>query len=89
VTARTSASISYETTAAIIASGRVRYEIPAAPPKGLKPAPATLQGGAPPAALLTCPRCNQPSAGGGLCEACEDALTQLRTFTAAILQADD
>jgi hypothetical protein len=43
----------------------------------------------PGAVFLVCSRCGQPSPGGGLCEACEDALSQLRQLTAALLEGGD
>jgi hypothetical protein len=69
------------------------YQVPAAPPSnGETPdapngdAPAV---GAAKAMFLACSRCGQPSPGGGLCEACDDALSQLRQLTAALLEAGE
>jgi hypothetical protein len=57
------------------------------PPRGSKKAqPPTVTVGPAPEARreINCPRCGQPSPRG-LCEACEDALSQLRQLTVAFL----
>jgi hypothetical protein len=74
-------------------SATSRFQIPAvAPSNGAvygvpRVGDPALSGPGP--VLLVCSRCGQPSPGGGLCEACEDALSQLRQLTAALLDADD
>jgi len=45
--------------------------------------------GRPGGMFLACSRCGQPSPGGGLCEACEDALSQLRQLTAALFESGE
>jgi len=57
------------------------------PPRGSKKdQPRTVSVGPAPEARreINCPRCGQPSPRG-LCEACEDALSQLRQLTVAFL----
>ena len=82
VTRGGSSSISYETAVGLAGVPAGRYEIPAV-------SPSTNGGPAQTApALVLCSRCGQPTTGGGLCEACEDALSQLRQLTAAILQEE-
>ena len=57
------------------------------PPRGEKKGqPPTVSVGPAPEARreINCPRCGQPSPRG-LCEACEDALSQLRQLTVAFL----
>ena len=54
------------------------------PPRGSTQGQAPRSNGpvAPEAREISCPRCGQPSPRG-LCEACEDALSQLRQLTVA------
>ena len=56
------------------------------PPRESKKAQVASSNGpvAPAAREITCPRCGQPSPRG-LCEACEDALSQLRQLTVSFL----
>jgi hypothetical protein len=56
------------------------------PPRGSKKDQAASSNGpvTPAAREITCPRCGQPSPRG-LCEACEDALSQLRQLTVSFL----
>ena len=56
------------------------------PPRGSRKGQAEVTVGPAPAARreINCPRCGQPSPRG-LCEACEDALSQLRQLTEAFL----
>jgi hypothetical protein len=77
-----SGQIAFETTAALIAGGKVSYDIPAVPStrRGVLDSPDSEY-------LVVCSRCGQPSRGG-LCDTCEDALGQLRQLTASILDDD-
>jgi hypothetical protein len=79
VTRGGSSALAYETAVGVAGVSGGRYEIPAVSPS-TNGSPAQV-----PAQVL-CSRCGQPTSGGGLCEACEDALSQLRQLTAAILQ---
>jgi membrane protein involved in colicin uptake len=75
----TSAAPRFQVPAVAPSNGAV-YEVPPAGDPALA---------APGAVFLVCSRCGQPSPGGGLCEACDDALSQLRQLTAALLDAGD
>jgi hypothetical protein len=65
------------------------YQVGAAAPTNGRVHEAAASTGPARAGVLACSRCGQPSPGGGLCEACEDALSQLRQLTAAMSEGGE